>query len=389
MSSLARWTERWMTASSGRGVGVRAEAALEELGRAGHRHQEVVEVVRHAAGEVADRLHPLGLAQVLLQLDLPGDVLDRALVGGHRAVGSADGAGVVADRDHRAVGAPQAVLQTLHLPLVLDQPPEVRSGEGAGVEAVVEVDLCQLLEGRVAEHADEGRVGHQHPAVDSGPVEADGDVVVEGAESLLALAESLLGAAPLRHLPFQRLGPGGDQLLEVVAMAGELGLGGLAVGDVPGGGDHRPHLAVRRQLRDQEPVDPDAGGELELDAVGLSGCDHPVDRPVPPLDQVGGKAQLGVGLADEIGGGDAGLLLDRGVGVEVSVLAVEAHDDVGGALGQSPEPLCGLGQGDGALADQLLEAVPLLLDRPREATGLLGVGSPLAEHPCDQGDADQ
>ena len=44
------------------------EAVDQELAVAGDRGQEVVEVVRDAAGEAADRLHLLRLAQLRLEL---------------------------------------------------------------------------------------------------------------------------------------------------------------------------------------------------------------------------------------------------------------------------------------------------------------------------------
>ncbi len=41
------------------------QALLDELEAAGDRHQEIIEVVRHAARETADRLHLLRLHQLL------------------------------------------------------------------------------------------------------------------------------------------------------------------------------------------------------------------------------------------------------------------------------------------------------------------------------------
>src|SRR6185437_3502507 len=45
------------------------EQALEGLGVAADDHQEIVEIVRDAAGELADRLHFLGHRQLLARLD--------------------------------------------------------------------------------------------------------------------------------------------------------------------------------------------------------------------------------------------------------------------------------------------------------------------------------
>ena len=46
----------------------------EDLDRAGDDGEDVVEVVRHAAGELADRLHLLGMADAFLGGDLVGEV---------------------------------------------------------------------------------------------------------------------------------------------------------------------------------------------------------------------------------------------------------------------------------------------------------------------------
>ena len=55
---------------------VRLDAVRHQLGIAADRGQQVVEVVRDAAGEPADRLHLLGLAQLILELHAIADVVD-------------------------------------------------------------------------------------------------------------------------------------------------------------------------------------------------------------------------------------------------------------------------------------------------------------------------
>ena len=56
----------------------------QDLDRAGDHGQDIVEVVRDAAGELADRLHLLGLPDALLGGDLVGQVADEAVE--HEAV---------------------------------------------------------------------------------------------------------------------------------------------------------------------------------------------------------------------------------------------------------------------------------------------------------------
>src|SRR6478752_4668912 len=54
------------------------ELALQQVAVADHRRHQVVEVVRDAAGELADGLHLLRLAQLLLELMAAADVFDQA-----------------------------------------------------------------------------------------------------------------------------------------------------------------------------------------------------------------------------------------------------------------------------------------------------------------------
>ena len=91
------------------------EPALQDLRVAGDDHQQIVEVVRDAAGELAERLHLLRLGELLarlferdLRLVLLGDVA--------RHLGEADQlAGLVADRvDHR--GRIEAAAVLAHAP---------------------------------------------------------------------------------------------------------------------------------------------------------------------------------------------------------------------------------------------------------------------------------
>ena len=71
-------------------------AAAQEVGRGADDGQEIVEIVRHAAGELPDRFHLLRLAQHFLGLAALGDVDGFR----HRAD---DGAVTVAHRAHREV----------------------------------------------------------------------------------------------------------------------------------------------------------------------------------------------------------------------------------------------------------------------------------------------
>ena len=53
------------------------QALAQQIEIAHHRHQQIVEIVRDAAGELADGFHLLGLAQLLLRLLAGGHGLDQ------------------------------------------------------------------------------------------------------------------------------------------------------------------------------------------------------------------------------------------------------------------------------------------------------------------------
>ncbi len=54
--------------------GIRADPVQQELAVAGDHHEQIVEVVRDAAGQASDGFHLLGLAKLLLQRSMLGDV---------------------------------------------------------------------------------------------------------------------------------------------------------------------------------------------------------------------------------------------------------------------------------------------------------------------------
>ena len=63
------------------------EAAFEQVEPAEHRGQQIVEIVRDAAGQLADRVHFLRLDQLAFERALLGDVGQRAGEFGGAAVG--------------------------------------------------------------------------------------------------------------------------------------------------------------------------------------------------------------------------------------------------------------------------------------------------------------
>jgi isocitrate dehydrogenase (NAD+) len=80
------------------------QAVAHRLGVARDRRQQVVEVVRDPAGELADGLHLLRLPELLLQAALVGDVDGGADDAEHLAGGVGDREGTVADPTFPTVG---------------------------------------------------------------------------------------------------------------------------------------------------------------------------------------------------------------------------------------------------------------------------------------------
>ena len=74
VSEVARSVALAISCAGPAQAGIGTEALEQELGVAGDDHQEVVEVVRDAAGEAADGFHFLRLAELLLQRARFGDV---------------------------------------------------------------------------------------------------------------------------------------------------------------------------------------------------------------------------------------------------------------------------------------------------------------------------
>ena len=88
------------------------QAVLQDLDRAGDDGQHVVEVVGDAAGELADRIHLLRLAQPLLGLVLLGQVGCRAAIAEETAVGGKYRPAVDADAAQPTGRVAAAVLET-------------------------------------------------------------------------------------------------------------------------------------------------------------------------------------------------------------------------------------------------------------------------------------
>ncbi len=171
----------------GLGTAALRHAGLQHLQPAGDAGQQVVEIMGQAAGELADRLHLLALAQRVLETAAVGHV-------------AADGEKHAALRHRRPVERPQAA--------VLGQQPHVerphgpaggqlrqrgpRGGDVGRVAEFVEAAAHQVL-GRIAEHVGPGRVD-----VAVHPVQATHHQQVHA-----AAPDQVTFAGPRRHPRFQ------------------------------------------------------------------------------------------------------------------------------------------------------------------------------------------
>ena len=176
-------------------------------GPAGHLLGDRVDVVDraravgrdHGVGDGLQRdLRPLlFLVELLLRALALGDVGHRALEPDRLAALVAVEARILGDRDDGAVAALQLVLGLHQLAVGLQLLDQLAAQGRVHVQAVGRADRAQLLERGIAQHRDQRRVRGQQVAVERHLVDALDDVVEQAAEAALALAQRIVGAAPL------------------------------------------------------------------------------------------------------------------------------------------------------------------------------------------------
>ena len=164
---------------------------------AGDAGQDVVEVVGDAAGELADRLHLLGLAQLLLERAPLRHVLRDGLEAVDRASGAPHRAARESHQDFFPVPAPPCDLHAFDHVCALEAREDPLALVRVRVDVDGEVDGQQLLLGLVAEHPHERGVYGEEPPVDAGPVDRVGGVLHQSAVALLRAAQRDFRPAPL------------------------------------------------------------------------------------------------------------------------------------------------------------------------------------------------
>ncbi len=284
-----------------------------------------------AVGQPGERVVGRLVPQAQVEQAALGGVLQqRQLVLGF-AVGVAEqGDGEVGPQD-RAVAAEEGLLDAVALPLAAHQfaveVPDVR--RVVGVDPLGEVAADRVAE--PAEHADQGVVGLQHPAVQRGDGDADGGALEDGAEADLAVVQGLGdGAARVE-------GRAGDRLL--------FGEGAVAQrAGVPGG---HPVLEAG------------APGALLLAVAVGAAVQHQVG-----VDHVEAAAErLGVGA---VGGHQGGARVLPGLGLQGAV-----GERLAEPAGQRQELFLQFGAGAGGGRHRVDGAAP---DRGEPAQAVLRLG---------------
>ena len=279
-------------------------ARLERLGRRQQRLQQVVEVVRNAAGEAPDRLHLLHVADPLLELVTRRDVAKDDEDRGMSAVGERGRRHL--DIDARAVGVQELLLDRGLRPVVGDRVAHPARDHivKPGLDEVEDRAADHLLRQAVPEHPGAGEVAEDHDAV-----AVDGDSVRrqlhQPAVALLALAQRLLRSPPLGDLADDRDhlgGAAGDHAaLPGAVLAGERE---IVLEDVDATIGERGSEVLRAQARDvrrqhqgELPAEEAVGrqhevldaGRLEVEEDSVAADpeddvgDRLEDRPVGPL----------------------------------------------------------------------------------------------------------
>ena len=227
-------------------------AAAQEVGRGADDGQEIVEIVRHAAGQLADRFHLLRLAQRFLAPAAFGDVDGLR----HRAD---DRAMLVAQRTHREVEIAVADRQMQqHLGPDFFAAHDRDEGVADGVAHAFGRGKPRRFPERLADHlagvgADSGErrlVGVQHVAVQ--------------VEQHLILMAGFEDRAHLRFVGFELRRSLGDPQFEDFVQPAQIVLGLLGRGDVVGDADEADMVAGRvpARLRFRAQPSPFAVGAL-------------------------------------------------------------------------------------------------------------------------------
>ena len=182
---------------------VQLDPALEQMKPTKNGREEIVEVVRDAAGELADGVHLLRLEQLVLELAPFADVEQRPGKFDRRAVAGADQHRLVVKMDVMALGAAPAIMQRPTAGLrslgQLGQHPRAVFGVEPVLPEIVALDIGQIVAGDPAQIAADERRPARRPLdrleVEDDRQRFDDRGLALFGEAQLALDGQLLGLA--------------------------------------------------------------------------------------------------------------------------------------------------------------------------------------------------
>src|ERR1051325_202079 len=175
-------------------------AAREQLGIGEDDGEQVVEVVRDAAGELPDRFHLLRLAELLLEPAALAHVFREHLMAVHSAVFVAHGPSVQTHRHQLAV-----LLAPLHLRLdravrLVHEGDIAAARRGVFEDVALQMAREQIRFALVSQHFDERRIHRQQRPVGCRAEDAERGLLHHGAAGRVDAAQRLFGAPALRDV---------------------------------------------------------------------------------------------------------------------------------------------------------------------------------------------
>ena len=185
----------------GEGRVARPEAQQQKIAKADHRGEQIVEIMRHAAGELADRLHLLRLGE--LRLDL-------LLLGGVDEMQDEAALAVAAHRQRGGFPVPKAQLDRPRGQRAVGRLGELGRDLGAlGIGQEAHQRLADERRGLGAEECAERRIRLRKAPIAVNQRDADRSVSEEPLEALLRPAQRFLPIALGREVAHHRAGAQG------------------------------------------------------------------------------------------------------------------------------------------------------------------------------------
>src|SRR6266545_475198 len=185
--TAADWMSRRLASS-----GPRASSSAFQDDR-----QQVVEVVRDAAGELADRFHLLGLPQLLFEALPLAHIFGEDFVTLHAAVFMPHRTAVQPHRNGLTIVASPVRLRLHGASRVIHLREITRAGPGVLEHVTIEMPAQQLRLGLAGQHLDEGGIHGQQGAIGRGPEDSKRRLLHQRPAGGVGAPQRFFGAAPL------------------------------------------------------------------------------------------------------------------------------------------------------------------------------------------------